>query len=240
MSLATVHEQSVSAVVARYLKSKGVERVYGLSGGHIMPIWMRLDAEGIRIIDVRDERAAYLAREATDVAVERDRLGINLLGERNDPIAQVPAMPCAFADPRRRITRAVLEVRTGGPAIGFQPVSATMATRSPGFTPCAISRKAISRASARSWRRPIAPSRRRRRRRGRRGAPACPPSAARQRRPRTAAPALADTTASVQHPEGRGRGSMMGQHMPGVFGTVTSISGTTITVTSKSFGRRFY
>ncbi|MEK0434914.1 MAG: putative acetolactate synthase, partial [Pseudomonadota bacterium] len=48
-----IHDQSVAALIARYLKSQGVKRVYGLCGGHIMPIWMRLDAEGIQIIDVR-------------------------------------------------------------------------------------------------------------------------------------------------------------------------------------------
>lgn len=52
----------VAAYLARALKARGVDRVFGLCGGHIMPIWMRLDAEGIRIIDVRDERAAvYMA-----------------------------------------------------------------------------------------------------------------------------------------------------------------------------------
>ena len=57
-----ITEQCGAAVIARFLKLRGVQRVYGLCGGHIMPIWMRLDAEGIRIIDVRDERAAvYMA-----------------------------------------------------------------------------------------------------------------------------------------------------------------------------------
>lgn len=57
-----IGEQSAAAVIARFLKSRGVRRVYGLCGGHIMPLWMRLDAEGIRIVDVRDERAAvYMA-----------------------------------------------------------------------------------------------------------------------------------------------------------------------------------
>ena len=55
-------ESSAAAVIARFLKARGVDRVFGLCGGHIMPIWMRLDVEGIRIIDVRDERAAvYMA-----------------------------------------------------------------------------------------------------------------------------------------------------------------------------------
>lgn len=57
-----ITDQSAAAVIARFLKARGVRRVYGLCGGHIMPIWMRLDAEGIRIVDVRDERAAvYMA-----------------------------------------------------------------------------------------------------------------------------------------------------------------------------------
>lgn len=63
-----IHSQSVAALVARYLKSQGVKRVYGLCGGHIMPIWMRLDAEGIKIIDVRDERAAvYMAHAEAEL-----------------------------------------------------------------------------------------------------------------------------------------------------------------------------
>ena len=57
-----IGEQSAAAFIARFLKARGVRRVYGLCGGHIMPIWMRLDSEGIRIVDVRDERAAvYMA-----------------------------------------------------------------------------------------------------------------------------------------------------------------------------------
>ena len=59
---------SVATVIARFLKSQGVQRVYGLCGGHIMPIWMALDAQGIRIIDVRDERAAvYMAHAEADL-----------------------------------------------------------------------------------------------------------------------------------------------------------------------------
>src|SRR5882724_1297783 len=49
---------SAAGVVARFLKARGVDRVFALCGGHIMPLWMRADAEGIRIVDVRDERAA--------------------------------------------------------------------------------------------------------------------------------------------------------------------------------------
>ena len=57
-----ISEKSAAALVARFLKARGVDRVFALCGGHIMPLWMRLDAEGIRIIDVRDERAAEIGR----------------------------------------------------------------------------------------------------------------------------------------------------------------------------------
>lgn len=57
-----ISDHSAAAHIARFLKSRGVTTVFALCGGHIMPLWMRLDTEGIRIVDVRDERAAvYMA-----------------------------------------------------------------------------------------------------------------------------------------------------------------------------------
>ncbi|MBV1693604.1 MAG: thiamine pyrophosphate-binding protein [Hyphomicrobiales bacterium] len=44
--------------IARFLKSRGVDRIFGLQGGHIQPIWDHVARLGIRIIDVRDEGAA--------------------------------------------------------------------------------------------------------------------------------------------------------------------------------------
>ena len=41
-----------------HLKARGIDRIFGLQGGHIQPIWDHAAREGIRIIDVRDERAA--------------------------------------------------------------------------------------------------------------------------------------------------------------------------------------
>jgi acetolactate synthase-1/2/3 large subunit len=49
---------SCAAVVARFLKARGVDRLFGLQGGHIQPIWDHAARQGIRIIDVRDEGAA--------------------------------------------------------------------------------------------------------------------------------------------------------------------------------------
>jgi thiamine pyrophosphate-dependent acetolactate synthase large subunit-like protein len=51
-------ERSVAAWVARFLQRRGIDRIFGLQGGHIQPIWDWLGRLGIRIIDVRDEGAA--------------------------------------------------------------------------------------------------------------------------------------------------------------------------------------
>ena len=68
MSSPLVTSDSAAALIAKFLKARGVKRVFALCGGHIMPIWMRLDAEGIQIIDVRDERAAvYMAHAHADL-----------------------------------------------------------------------------------------------------------------------------------------------------------------------------
>jgi thiamine pyrophosphate-dependent acetolactate synthase large subunit-like protein len=47
----------VAAWIAKSLKARGVDRIFGLQGGHIQPIWDYAAQAGIRIIDVRDERA---------------------------------------------------------------------------------------------------------------------------------------------------------------------------------------
>lgn len=51
-------------VAARALKKAGVECIFTLSGGHIMPIYAGCIEEGIRIIDVRHEQAAAHAADA--------------------------------------------------------------------------------------------------------------------------------------------------------------------------------
>jgi acetolactate synthase I/II/III large subunit len=51
-------EHSCAAWIARFLKTRGVDRIFGLQGGHIQPIWDHVARQGIRIIDVRDEGAA--------------------------------------------------------------------------------------------------------------------------------------------------------------------------------------
>ncbi|MCA2010184.1 thiamine pyrophosphate-binding protein [Cereibacter sphaeroides] len=53
-----LHDDTVAAWIAHVLAARGVDRVFGLQGGHIQPIWDHLGRRGIRIIDVRDEGAA--------------------------------------------------------------------------------------------------------------------------------------------------------------------------------------
>jgi acetolactate synthase-1/2/3 large subunit len=49
---------SCAAWIARFLKERGVDRIFGLQGGHIQPIWDHAAQLGIRIVDVRHEAAA--------------------------------------------------------------------------------------------------------------------------------------------------------------------------------------
>jgi len=49
---------SVAEWVARFIAARGPSRVFGLQGGHIQPIWDRLAANGVAIVDVRHEGAA--------------------------------------------------------------------------------------------------------------------------------------------------------------------------------------
>jgi len=44
--------------VVEFLRSRQVDRVFGLQGGHVQPIWDHLAQRGVRIVDVRDEGAA--------------------------------------------------------------------------------------------------------------------------------------------------------------------------------------
>lgn len=113
-----ITEQSAAAVIARFLKARGVQRVYALCGGHIMPIWMRLHAEGIRIVDVRDERAAVYMAHAE--ALLTGRLGVALVtagpgvtnamtGIANAHVARAPVMVLSGLPPMPQENRGALQ-----------------------------------------------------------------------------------------------------------------------------------
>ena len=113
-----ITDQCGAAVIARFLKARGVQRVYGLCGGHIMPIWMRLDAEGIRIVDVRDERAAvYMAHAEAQLT---GRLGVALVtagpgvtnamtGIANAHVARAPVLVLSGLPPTAQENRGALQ-----------------------------------------------------------------------------------------------------------------------------------
>jgi acetolactate synthase-1/2/3 large subunit len=70
-------ENSVAAWIAQFLKRRGVDRIFGLQGGHIQPIWDHVARVGIRIIDVRDEGAAvHMAHAHSELT---GRLGVAMV-----------------------------------------------------------------------------------------------------------------------------------------------------------------
>ena len=109
---------SSAGVIARFLKARGVDRVFALCGGHIMPIWMRLDAEGIAIVDVRDERAAvYMAHAYGEMS---GRVGVALVtggpgvtnamtGIANAHVARAPLLVLSGVPPRPQENRGALQ-----------------------------------------------------------------------------------------------------------------------------------
>ncbi|MDE2607087.1 MAG: thiamine pyrophosphate-binding protein [Burkholderiales bacterium] len=118
MPVQPIAEQSSAAVIARFLKARGVRRVYALCGGHVMPIWMRLDAEGIRIVDVRDERAAvYMAHADAQltggfgVALVTAGPGVTnaMTGIANAHVARVPLLVLSGTPPRPQENRGALQ-----------------------------------------------------------------------------------------------------------------------------------
>ena len=71
---------TAAEAIARFLAARGVDRVFGLVGGHVMPIWMAVDAQGIAIVDVRDERSAALMAQAYGEASGRPGVALVTAG----------------------------------------------------------------------------------------------------------------------------------------------------------------
>ena len=118
MSLMPLNENMSAGVIARFLKSQGVDRIFALCGGHIMPIWMRVDAEGILIVDVRDERAAvYMAHAHSELT---GKLGVALVtagpgvtnamtGIANAHVARASILVLSGLPPRQQENRGALQ-----------------------------------------------------------------------------------------------------------------------------------
>ncbi len=109
---------SAAGVIARFLKARGVDRIFALCGGHIMPLWMRADAEGIRIIDVRDERAAvHMAHAHAEltgglgVALVTAGPGVTnaITGIANAHVSRAPVLVLSGVVPRAQENRGGLQ-----------------------------------------------------------------------------------------------------------------------------------
>ena len=117
----TISASSAAALVARFLKARGVDRVFALCGGHIMPLWMRIDAEGIRLVDVRDERAAvYMAHAHAEltgglgVAMVTAGPGVTnaMTGIANASVAKAPVLVLSGTPPQQQENRGALQDMT--------------------------------------------------------------------------------------------------------------------------------
>jgi len=109
---------SVAAYIARTLRARGVKRIFALCGGHIMPIWMRLDAEGIAIVDVRDERAAVHMAQAhaeltgkIGVALATAGPGLTnaITGIANAHVSRAPVLVISGIPPKAQENRGALQ-----------------------------------------------------------------------------------------------------------------------------------
>lgn len=105
-------------LIATLIKARGVNRVFGLCGGHIMPIWMALDAAGIEIVDVRDERAAvYMAHAGAavsggvGVALVTAGPGVTnaMTGIANAHVSRMPVLVLSGTPPRPQENRGALQ-----------------------------------------------------------------------------------------------------------------------------------
>lgn len=109
---------TVAELVAQYFVWRGVERVYGLCGGHIQPIWDAMARRGIAIVDVRHECAAvYMAHAEAELT---GRPGIALVtagpgltnavtGLANASVSRAPVVLLCGRPPRPQTGRGALQ-----------------------------------------------------------------------------------------------------------------------------------
>lgn len=63
--------RTVAHLIAEFLLQRGIRRIFGLTGGHIKPIWDESSRAGIEIISVRHEAAAvHMAQAHADLCHE--------------------------------------------------------------------------------------------------------------------------------------------------------------------------
>src|SRR5215467_11443891 len=118
---------TAAELVVEFLIRHGVDRVFGLQGGHIQPIWDHLGQHGVRIVDVRDEGAAVhmaqahaalgggfgIARVTAMANAQLERVPVLLIGGCA-PVAQDdlgPLQGIAHVDIMRPVTRLARTLR---------------------------------------------------------------------------------------------------------------------------------
>lgn len=103
------HPVVVADLVARFLRDHGVDRVFGLQGGHIQPVWDQLARLGVRIVDVRDEGSAVHMAHAhneltgeTGVALVTAGPGVTntVTAVANASISRIPVLVFGGCPPR--------------------------------------------------------------------------------------------------------------------------------------------
>jgi acetolactate synthase I/II/III large subunit len=110
--------RTCAAWIARFLKARGIDRVFGLQGGHIQPIWDHAARLGIRIIDVRDEGAAvHMAHAHAEltgspaVAMVTAGPGVTntVTAVANASIARIPVLVIGGCPPRPQVNMGPLQ-----------------------------------------------------------------------------------------------------------------------------------
>ena len=105
-------------LVARAIAAEGVDAIFTLSGGHVMPIYEGCRHEGVRVFDVRHEQSAAHAaeaygrvRRAAGVAVVTAGPGVTgtVTGVANAYAAQVPLVVIGGARPLVQAERGALQ-----------------------------------------------------------------------------------------------------------------------------------
>jgi len=112
------NERSCAAWIARFLQARGIDRVFGLQGGHIQPIWDHAARLGIRIVDVRDEGAAVHMAHAHAELTGKPAVAMVTAGPgvtntvtaiANASIARIPVLLIGGCPPRPQVNMGPLQ-----------------------------------------------------------------------------------------------------------------------------------
>lgn len=100
---------TVADIMATHLRAYGIERIYGLCGGHIQPLWDAIVRAGIEIVDVRHEAAAVYMAHAHSQLTRRVAVALVTAGPgltnavtavSNADVSRVPVVVLSARTPR--------------------------------------------------------------------------------------------------------------------------------------------